>query len=96
LSVTIRDPLIVPAAVGEKPIGREQDPPTASVPANEAVLPINGQAVPPVLLKVKFVAMLGLFPVVGIGKVSAELPLFDSVTICGLSLLVKPTFVVAK
>ena len=70
-----------------------QDAPAASVPADEAVLPINGQAVPPVLFKVKFDAILGLFPLDGIGSVSAVFPLFHSVTVCGLSLLVEPTFV---
>jgi hypothetical protein len=86
----------VPAAVGAKLIGRVQDAPVASVPADEDVLPINGQAVPPVLFKVKFVAILGLFPLDGIGSVSAVFPLFHSVTVCGLSLLVELTFVVAK
>jgi len=96
LSVTTNDPLIVPAAVGAKLIGRVQDAPVASVPADEAVLPINGQAVPPVLFKVKFDAILGLFPLVGIGSVRVVFPLFHRVTVCGLSLLVEPTFVVAK
>jgi hypothetical protein len=73
-----------------------QDAPIASVPADEAELPINGQAVPPVLLKVKFVAILGLFPAVGIGKISAAFPTLDKVTVCGLSPLVEPAFVVAK
>jgi len=96
LSVTASDPLIVPAAVGAKLIGRVQDAPVASVPTDEDVLPINGQAVPPVLFNVKFDAILGLFPLVGIGSVSAVFPLFHSVTVCGLSLLVEPTAVDAK
>jgi hypothetical protein len=96
LSVTTSDPLIVPAAVGAKLIGSVQDAPTASVPADEAVLPINGQAVPPVLFRVKFAAILGLFPLVGIGSVSAIFPLFHSDTVCGLSLLVELTAVDAK
>ena len=73
-----------------------QDAPAASVPADEAVLPINGQAVPPVLFNVKFVDMLGLLPLDGIENVKVEFPLFQSVTVCGLSLLVEPTAVVAK
>jgi len=96
LSVTTSDPLIVPAAVGAKLIGRVQDAPTPSIPADEAVLPINGQAVPPVLFQEKFAAILGLFPLDGIGSVSAVFPLFHRVTVCGLSLLVDPTFVDAK
>jgi hypothetical protein len=94
--VTTNDPLIVPAAVGAKLIGSVQDAPVASVPVDEAVLPINGQAVPPVLFKVKFAAILGLFPLVGIGSDSAVFPLFHNVTVWGLSLLVEPTAVDAK
>jgi hypothetical protein len=96
LSVTTNDPLIVPAAVGAKLIGRVQDAPAASVPTDEDVLPINGQAVPPVLFNVKFDAILGLFPLVGIGSVSAVFPLFHRVTVWGLSLLVEPIAVDAK
>jgi len=96
LSVTTNDPLILPAAVGAKLIGRVQDAPTARVPVDEAVLPIKGQTVPPVLFSVKFDAILGLLPFDGIGSVSAVFPLFHRATVCGLSLLVEPTAVDAK
>jgi hypothetical protein len=87
---------MLPADVGTKLTGRVQDAPTANVPADEAVLPINGQAVAPVLFKLKFVEMLGFAPLDGIGKVSVAFPLFDNVTVCGLSLLVELTFVLTK
>jgi hypothetical protein len=96
LSVSARDPLMLADDVGTKLIGRVQDAPAASVPADEAVLPINGQAVPSELFKVKLVEMLGLFPLDGIGNVSGALPLFDNVKVCGLSLLVVPTTADAK
>jgi hypothetical protein len=96
LSVSTRDPLRLPAVVGAKLIDRVQNAPAASEPADEAELPVNGQAVPPELFKVKFVEILGLFPLDGIGNVSAVFPLFHSVTVCGLSLLVEPTVVDAK
>jgi len=96
LSVSTSDPLMLPVDVGAKLIGRVHDVPAARDPVNEAVLPINGHAVPPALFKVKFVETLGLLPLDGIGKVSAAFPLFHSVTVCGLSPLVDPTVVVAK
>jgi hypothetical protein len=34
--------------------------------------------------------MLGLFPLEGTEKLNAVLPLFSTVTVCGLSLLVEP------
>ncbi len=40
--------------------------------------------------------MLGLIPLLGIGKFSAALPTFSIVTVCGLSLLVAPGTVNAK
>ena len=96
LSVSIRDPMRLPAAVGAKLIDRVQDAPAASVPADEAVLPINGQAVPPELFKVKFVEILGLFPLDGMENANGVVPLFESVTVWGLSLLVEPTVVALK
>jgi hypothetical protein len=96
LSVSARDPLRLPAAVGAKLIDRVQDAPTASVPADEAVLPTNGQAVPPELFKVKLDEILGLFPLDGMENANGVVPLFQMVTVCGLSLLVEPTAVVAK
>ena len=87
---------MLPTDVGVKLIGKVQDAPTARVPAAGELLSINGQAIPPELFKVKFVEMLGLFPLDEMGKVSAVFPSFHSVTVCGLSLLAEPTFVVAK
>jgi hypothetical protein len=40
--------------------------------------------------------MLGLFPLEGTEKLNAVLPLFSTVTVCGLSLLVEPGAVGAK
>ena len=94
LSVRTSEPLILPATVGAKLMGRVHDVPSASVPAELAVLLINGHAVDPLLFSVKLVAMLGLLPLDGMGKVSAAFPRFHTVTVCGL--LVEPTAVEAK
>jgi hypothetical protein len=40
--------------------------------------------------------MLGLLPLFGDEKISAEFPEFSTVTVCGLSLLVEPGDVEAK
>jgi hypothetical protein len=87
---------MLPADVGVKLMGRVQGVPSASDPAELAELDINGQADDPTLFNVKLAAMLGLFPLDGIGKVSAALPRFHTVTVCGLSLLVEPTSVNTK
>jgi hypothetical protein len=68
----------------------------ASVPAALLPEPTIGQALEPVPFSVKFVAMEGLLPEVGIGKLSVAFPLFHTVTVLGLSLLVEPAAVVAK
>jgi hypothetical protein len=86
----------VPAAVGVKLMGSWQDAPAASVPVVEEALLRSGQAEAPLLLKEKFAAMLGLLPVDGIGKVNVALPMFSTVTVWGLSVLVEPTTVLAK
>jgi hypothetical protein len=96
LFVSTRVPVMLPKEVGAKLIGRVHEAPAASVPADDEVLPVIGQAVPPELLKAKFVEMLGLLPLDGIENVSAVFPLFDSVNVCGLSLLVVPTTADAK
>jgi hypothetical protein len=96
LSVRTSEPLRLPAAVGVKLIGSVQDASIANVPAELDVLPINGQAVDPLLFNVKLVEMLGSFPLDGTGKVSAAFPRFHRVTVCGLSLLVVPAGVEAK
>ena len=86
----------VPAVVGSKLIGNWQEAPAANVPAVGEFVPTSGQAVAPLLSRVKFAAMLGLFPVEREGKFSVVLPTFETVTVCGLSLLVLPTWVEAK
>ena len=96
LSVSTSEPLMLPEAVGAKLMGRVQDVPRASVPWELAELDINGQAVDPTLFNVKLTAIAGLFPLDGIGRVSAALPRLNTVTVFGLSLLVEPTAVDAK
>jgi hypothetical protein len=56
----------------------------------------GGQSEDPLLSKVKFDAMLGLFPILGTGKLSAAFPTFCTVTVMGLSLPVEPKLVAAK
>jgi hypothetical protein len=85
-----------PAAVGSKLIDNWQEAPAANAPAVDEVVLTSGQAVPPLLLSVKLVAMLGLSPAKGTGRLSAALPILESVIVCGLSLLVEPMFVELK
>src|SRR5258705_13766440 len=59
-------------------------------------MPTGGLDDPPALSRVKFAAILGLLPVEGIGKAIAALPMFSTVTVCGLSVLNEPTGVPAK
>src|ERR1035441_10014869 len=96
LSVTSNEPLRAPALTGPKLIGNRQEAPAASDPAAEELALTSGQAFDPLLLRAKFTEMLGLLPVERIGMLSVELPMFASVTICGLSLLMEPADVVAK
>ena len=77
-------------------MGNWHDAPAASVAGSEDSLLSSGQSEEPLLLRVKFAAMLGLFPVDGIGKVNAALPAFSIVIVFGLSELVEPTAVLAK
>ena len=81
VSVRTNEPLKFPSVPGSKLIGNWQEAPAASVAAADEVVDSCGQADVPVLLKTKPVAILGLFPVAGIGKVSVALPLFSSVTV---------------
>ena len=67
----------------------------ASVPAVELAV-TSGHADSALLLRRKSAEMLGLFPLLGAGNVSGALPMFCTVTICGLSLLVEPAGVAAK
>jgi hypothetical protein len=96
LSVNTAAPLKAPAVAGVKLMGNKQDWPDASVPAVEEPALNSGQMDAPLLFSVKFAAILGLLPALGIGKFSAALPTFSTVTVCGLSLLVKPGAVGAK
>ena len=96
LSVMARAPWKVPIEAGTKLMGNWQDAPAASVPGTEEPLVTRWQSDTPVLLSVKFAEMLGLLPLDGTGKVSAAFPVFSTVTVCGLSLLVEPTTVLAN
>jgi hypothetical protein len=96
LSVKTSGPLSEPTTVGEKLMGSRQDSPAAKAPGEEELELIRVQAEATLLLSVKFVEMLGLFPVDGMGKDRAALPSLTSVIVCGLSLLVEPTAVWAK
>ena len=91
LSVSSREPLSAPTAVGAELTDNWQDTPAASVPGTDELLLRSGQAEAPPLFKLKFAERLGLFPVDGIGKVNGALPEFSTVTNCGL--LVDPTAV---
>jgi hypothetical protein len=95
-SVNTSDPLKLPAAVGAKLIENAQEAPAASVPGAEELLSTTGQELGALPARVKFVVMLGLLPVAGTGKDRSALPAFSSVTVCGLSVLVEPTGVLAK
>jgi len=96
LSVTTSVPLSVPVVVGAKVMGNKQDCPAARVPAVEDPALTTGHEDVPLLFRVKFPAMFGLFPLLGTGRFSAEVPKFSKVIVCGLSLLVEPTTVAAK
>ena len=96
LSVSTIDPVKFPPAGAVKLMGNKQDCPAASVPTVEEPVMISGHADFRPLPKVKFVPMLGLFPLFGIGKFNVALPTFMTVTVRGLSLLVEPGAVNAK
>jgi len=96
LSVSTSEPVRLPVVAGVKLMGRMQVVFAASDPADEEVV-TRGQAVLPVLVRLKLVPeRFGSLPVPGMGSVSAAVPMFSSVTVCGLSLLVLPTTVDAK
>ena len=94
MSVRTSEPLIDPATVGAKLMGRVHEVPAAKVPVDEDVLPVSGQVPALVLLRVTFAEMLGLLPVWGRGKLRFALPMFSSVIVC--EALVEPTLVDAK
>lgn len=93
LSVRISEPEIGPVFVGVKLIEYTQEAPGASVPGQDELLSTGHIVRFP---RLKLAEMLGLVPEAGVGKVSAEVPTFWTVTVCGLSTLVEPTAVVAK
>src|SRR6266567_449401 len=82
-----------PTVVGVKLIRLVHEDPEANVPGLELDMSC-GQV--ELLSIVNPAAMLGFKPVPGTGNVSVALPIFVSVTVCGLSLLVEPTAVDAK
>ena len=85
---------MAPATVGAKLMGRVQLASAASEPGVLVVLPISGQVPLLVLFNVKLAEMLGLFPLVGIGKLSTAFPLFATVTVRTPSVeSVEPTLV---
>ena len=98
MSVKVNVAVSLPDCVGEKLNGRMQVALGAIVPAVNDVLLIDGQAVLPVVVRVKFVDedKLGFVPELGIDIVSGVLPMFVTVTVCGLSVLVDPTAVDAN
>jgi hypothetical protein len=96
LSVSTSVPLKVPVTVGVKLMGNMQERPGNSFPAVGKPVLTSGHEDAPLLFRVKFAVMLGLFPVLGTGKFSAALPTFSRVTVCGLSLLVAPGAVAVK
>ncbi len=73
LSVSTSDPEIVPVVVGEKLTEYTQEAPAASAPGLDDALR-TGQVVK--LPRLKLEVMLGLFPEVGVGKMSVPVPLF--------------------
>ena len=70
-----------------------QEVPAARVAALDEVVSCGQVELPPM---VKPDAMVGFRPEVGTGKVSVALPLFVTVTVCGLSELMEPTAVLKK
>src|ERR1700722_13669772 len=94
LSRMTREPPMAPATVGAKLIRRVQLAPVARVPGVLLVLPGSGQVPLLVLFSVKLAEMLGLFPLVGIGKFSTAFPLLANVTVRTPSVeSVEPTLV---
>ena len=87
------EPLIEPTAFGVKLIRLVHEDPGSSVAALEFEVSCGQVELSPI---VNPAVMLGSKPVAGTGNVSAALPIFVSITVCGLSLLVEPTAVDAK
>src|SRR5579875_1442457 len=93
VSVRLALPVMAPAAVGVKLMGKVQELPAASDPWEDVVSRIGHVADASIA---KFAEIDGFCPVAGAGKFSVALPLFSSVTVFGLSLLVALTAVAAK
>ena len=91
LSVVTREPVMGPDTVGMKLTLSVQLAPAASDPGLKVSC---GQV--ELGLRLKLAEMLGLVPVAGTVNRSGEVPLFATVTVCGLSELVAPTAVEAK
>jgi hypothetical protein len=85
---------MVPSVVGLKSMAALQLAPAVRVYAVDELVLVCVQV--EALSQPKFAATLGLYPVMGSGKVRVALPLLATVTVCGLSVLVEPTAVVAK
>src|SRR5215472_8149883 len=82
----IAAPLMLPAAVGAKSMAIEQVAPAASVNADAEPASVCAH-VDAASSQVKLVLTLGFVPAAGSGKVSTSLPMFCTVTACGLSAL---------
>lgn len=97
LSVKVSVAESLPDCVGEKLMVSVQVALGAIVAAKDVLL-IEGQAVLPVVFRLKFVVedKLGFVPEVGTEIVSGVLPTFVTTKVCGLSLLVELTAVDAK
>ena len=67
-----------------------------SVPAVEEPELTSGHEEAPLVFRVKFGEMLGLSPLLGIGKFRVALPMFSTVIVCGLLRLTDPGAVAAK
>jgi len=92
LSVVTIEPLILPVATGAKLIRSVQLAPDANEPAPEELVSC-GQLEPPPM--VKPVAILGLLPVPGVGKLRDMFPILLSVSVYAPSVVsVVPKFVV--
>jgi hypothetical protein len=95
LSVNTSEPPKTPESVGAKLMGSVQDWPASSVPAEGPAVMYGHDDAPPVFNE-KFAATLGLLPPLGTGKLRTAFPIFSTVTVFGLSLLVEPGTVGAK
>lgn len=98
LSVTFSVPLVQPNAgdFGSKLMGSRHEPPAASEAGPEAPEGTSGQSAAVLLSSVKLGEISGLSPEAGTGKLSDAFPVFATVTVCGLSLLIAPLAVASN